>query len=103
MAPTIYLQMVDFGKEAIDLEDEDAVDRIIQCSQAASPFFSVTKNQYAKLHIILMYLSFKLMKSIVMSKLLYSNTLEVPSMSITCVVVSFLCGRALQVQSKPKY
>ena len=33
--------MVDFGKETIDLDDEDAVDRIIQCSQAASPFFSV--------------------------------------------------------------
>lgn len=33
-------KMVDFGKESIDLEDEDAVDRIIQCSQAASPFFS---------------------------------------------------------------
>ena len=55
MVPTIHLQMVDFGKEAIDLEDEDAVDRIIQCSQAASPFFSVIKNQYAKLHIILWY------------------------------------------------
>ena len=51
MAPTIYLQMVDFGKEVIDLEDEDAVDRIIQCSQAASPFFSVIDNQYAKFHI----------------------------------------------------
>ena len=46
MAPTIYLQMVDFGKEAIDLEDEDAVDRIIQCSQAASPFFSVKELIY---------------------------------------------------------
>ena len=33
--------MVDFGKETVDLEDEDTVDRIIQCSQAAAPFFSV--------------------------------------------------------------
>ena len=33
--------MVDFGKENLDLDDEDAVDRIIQCSQAAAPFFSV--------------------------------------------------------------
>jgi len=33
-------KMVDFGKETLDLDDEDAVDRIIQCSQAASPFFS---------------------------------------------------------------
>jgi len=33
-------KMVDFGKETVDLEDEDTVDRIIQCSQAAAPFFS---------------------------------------------------------------
>ena len=33
--------MVDFEKETLDLDDEDAVDRIIQCSQAAAPFFSV--------------------------------------------------------------
>ena len=36
--------MVDFGKETVDLEDEDTVDRIIQCSQAAAPFFSVRYN-----------------------------------------------------------
>lgn len=33
-------KMVDFEKETLDLDDEDAVDRIIQCSQAAAPFFS---------------------------------------------------------------
>lgn len=33
-------KMVDFDKETLDLDDEDAVERIIQCSQAAAPFFS---------------------------------------------------------------
>ena len=43
--------MVDFGKESIDVDDEDAVDRIIQCSQAASPFFSVIINSQSQLKI----------------------------------------------------
>ena len=47
----LNLQMVDFGKESIDVDDEDAVDRIIQCSQAASPFFSVIINSQSQLKI----------------------------------------------------
>ena len=33
-------KMVDFGKETVEVTDEEAIDRIVQCSQAAAPFFS---------------------------------------------------------------
>ena len=73
---TICLQMVDFGKEAIDLEDEDAVDRIIQCSQAASPFFSV-RNYYCDSIFSVIHFDFKFTNFYHIHILFFSNKFEV--------------------------
>ena len=101
--------MVDFGKESIDVDDEDAVDRIIQCSQAASPFFSVIINSQSQLKIDWLLTAYcPILGSSRQTPYYYylclcSNKLEVPNMLTICVVVSFLCGKELQVQNRLRY